>query len=83
MNASHTDLSARHYCPVGSARLFPLDVRCLCNLWLADVSRDGRIWSVADTPDQNEEQTDGEAFIPTLPSPLSRHFTAQLVSHVS
>lgn len=43
MSASHTNLVASHYCPVGSARVFPLDVRRLRNFWLADVSRDGRI----------------------------------------
>ena len=83
MNASHSDLVACHYCPVGPARLLPLDIRRIRILWLADVSRDGPIWSVADSLDQNEEPMDGEAFIPTRPSLLSRHFTAQLVSHVS
>lgn len=37
---------------------------------------------MADRPEQNEEQVDGEACIPTLPSLLSRHFTARLVYHV-
>jgi len=48
MNASHSDLVACHYCPVGPARLLPLDIRRIRKLWLADVSRDGRIWSEAD-----------------------------------
>lgn len=83
MNASHSDLVACHYCPVGSARLLPLDLRRIRKLWLADVSRDDRIWSKADNSDQTEEQVDGEAFIPTLPSHRFPHFTARLVSHVS